>query len=251
MEQKKIKGLMCYRLPMVEKGDAKFYDLYSERWVLDRKIETRYFPGDKSISLRTAYDYNDTNLLKKYEKISLIGGDEDDTIETYIKYPSDYGSALSGMVNNNMIGIPVEITRKKNGGVVSGNKTSFRQFGFGVYLPEVYSELDTSSGTYYTQYTINRYDSRGNILQLLEKDNIPTSYLWSYNGEYPVAEIKNATYSQVVNALGASVVAAINNCPMLSFRSIPTSPWWEEPASPILPVGQHGTDMIRSTDCPR
>ena len=54
---------------MVEKGDAKFYDLYSERWVLDRKIETRYFPGDKSISLRTAYDYNDTNFLKKYEKI--------------------------------------------------------------------------------------------------------------------------------------------------------------------------------------
>lgn len=221
VEQKKIKGLMCYRLPMVEKGDAKFYDLYSERWVLDRKIETRYFPGDKSISLRTAYDYNDTNLLKKYEKISLIGGDEDDTIETYIKYPSDYGSALSGMVNNNMIGIPVEITRKKNGSVVSGNKTSFRQFGFGVYLPEVYSELDTSSGTYYTQYTINRYDSRGNILQLLEKDNIPTSYLWSYNGEYPVAEIKNATYSQVVNALGASVVAAINNYNGSSFSPVP------------------------------
>lgn len=212
VELSSIKGFMCYLPPMaISPIFVKFYDLYSERWVLNSKTDTQYFPGDKSISVRTAYVYNKTNWLKEAEHITSVNGCSEDTFGTHFRYPSDYGSVFSGMVAKNMIGIPVEITRTKNGNIISGNKTSFGNFNNGMYLPQTYSELDTSSETYHTQFTIDRYDTRGNILQITDKNNVPTSYLWSYNGKYPVAEIKNATFDQVYDALGVSAFSTITN----------------------------------------
>ena len=212
VEKDSIKGLMCDMLPMVNAlFYVKFYDIYSERWLLNKKTEKQNFPGNKEICIITEYDYNNTNWLKKYEKNMVLGADIEDTYETTVKYPTDFGSAYSGMVSQNMIGIPVEITTKKNGNIISAYKTAFGSFNNGMYLPQAYYNLDISTGTYYPQVRIDRYDGWGNILQFSETDNIPTVYLWSYNGQYPIAEIKNATYSQVEAALGAFAIATIND----------------------------------------
>ena len=55
---------------------------------------------------------------------------------------------------------------------------------------------------------INRYqhDSYGNLIYLTQGDNSKVVYLWGYNGQYPIAEIQNATYEQVNSALGLSGV---------------------------------------------
>lgn len=45
-------------------------------------------------------------------------------------------------------------------------------------------------------------DQVGNVLQKTLIDNTIISYLWSYKRQYPVAEIKNASYAQVSSALG-------------------------------------------------
>ncbi len=45
------------------------------------------------------------------------------------------------------------------------------------------------------------YDSNNNPRELMFKNNLIVTYLWSYNNQYPIAEIKNATYSEVVGAL--------------------------------------------------
>lgn len=39
-----------------------------------------------------------------------------------------------------------------------------------------------------------------NICEVTNDEKRFTSYIWSYDGQYPVAEIKNATYSEVLNA---------------------------------------------------
>ncbi len=46
------------------------------------------------------------------------------------------------------------------------------------------------------------YDRHGNLLQYTTENGVSTTYLWGYNGLYPVAEIRNATYAQVKSALG-------------------------------------------------
>ncbi|MDJ1505192.1 hypothetical protein [Xanthocytophaga agilis] len=60
------------------------------------------------------------------------------------------------------------------------------------------------------------YDSFANIRQLSKPSDIPLIYLWGYGHQYPVAEIKNATYQQVLDAIGGqSVVDAIAQSPTI------------------------------------
>lgn len=45
------------------------------------------------------------------------------------------------------------------------------------------------------------YDFYGNPVYITMDDDIDLIYLWSYKGQYPVAEIKNATYKEVEDAI--------------------------------------------------
>lgn len=210
VEKNNIKGFVCYAMPLdIKCVSLQFYDVYSERWVLSKKTETHFFPGGKAMTSTTEYGYDSLNWLKNYEKMTAGG----DSFETLIKYPTNNPSndnILSGMVSKNIIGIPIEITRKKNDNTISGEKTTFRAHN-GMYLPYIYYQLDTDSGNYYKQSSVDLYDTKGNILQFSNQDNIPTAYLWSYNGRYPIAEIKNTTFSQVKTTFGSSYISDINN----------------------------------------
>jgi YD repeat-containing protein len=57
-----------------------------------------------------------------------------------------------------------------------------------------------------TEVNYSRYDSKANLLQKIERDNKPVTYLWGYNHQYPVAEIKNATYDQIKNILTQTLI---------------------------------------------
>lgn len=46
------------------------------------------------------------------------------------------------------------------------------------------------------------YDGLGNLLQQRRMGDVATVYVWGYNSTRPVAEIKNATHSQVQAVLG-------------------------------------------------
>lgn len=57
---------------------------------------------------------------------------------------------------------------------------------------------------YKKKLSYDKYDSKGNILQYHQSDNINTSYLWSYNSTLPVVKGDNVTY----DILNAAVIAA-------------------------------------------
>lgn len=48
------------------------------------------------------------------------------------------------------------------------------------------------------------YDSFGNPIYLSMQDETKVVYIWGYNGQYPIAEIRNATYDQVKAVLGVT-----------------------------------------------
>ena len=209
VEQTSIKGVMCHSLCRSNSPlNIKFYDLYSERWEMYEKTEYQYFP-DK-VAIKTEYDYNDGNWLPKEVSRSVISGNSEGHYLTRFTYPTDLGGQLKYLVDANMIGVPVEVTEYKNGNIVSGSKTEFTQVNYS-YQPRVYYKLNTSSGDYYTQITMNYNHPYGNVYQLMRSDGVQTTYLWSYNRQYPVLEIKNASYQQVYDALGRSAVNAIEN----------------------------------------
>ena len=45
------------------------------------------------------------------------------------------------------------------------------------------------------------YTPRGNVSRIIDQDNVSTVCLWSYKGQYPVAQIVNATTAQVESAI--------------------------------------------------
>lgn len=61
-------------------------------------------------------------------------------------------------------------------------------------------------GKYESRVQYEQYDAKGNIQQVRRADDIPTSLIWGYNSTYPIAEIKNATYAEVVAVLGQAVI---------------------------------------------
>lgn len=53
------------------------------------------------------------------------------------------------------------------------------------------------------------YDNNRLVEVKNQKTNSPTTYLWSYNGDHPVAEIRNAAFNEVVSQLGMENIANI------------------------------------------
>lgn len=54
------------------------------------------------------------------------------------------------------------------------------------------------------------FDDYGNVQQTIDKQGTITTYIWGYNGEYPVAKVQNATYTDVSTAMSAHTIE-INN----------------------------------------
>jgi YD repeat-containing protein len=73
--------------------------------------------------------------------------------------------------------------------------------------PMIYPlSVDTKTGTnpYETQLNFNNYDGNGNVVSFAQKDGVKEIYIWSYNGNYPVAKIINGNYSTIESALGGA-----------------------------------------------
>lgn len=155
------------------------------------------FRENGTIEVKKTYDYNDklapTNIIYHL-------GNGKQQIQNY-KYPDDFnGVIFQEMIRRNMISKPVEETLLNGDTILSKTETGFM----------VDNNLIKPSQTlYYIQnnivkkYIYNRYDNYGNLIHYTDVDNMEVVCLWSYLGQYPIAEIRNATYEQVKAALGS------------------------------------------------
>ncbi|MEC7265768.1 MAG: hypothetical protein VXW38_18660 [Bacteroidota bacterium] len=100
------------------------------------------------------------------------------------------------------VGIPIQ-TESINNGDTLITRTNYKNWGNGLYLPEVIQSKKLG-GPMEEKYIISSYDTKGNITQMIKKDGPPISYIWGYNQQYPVAKIENATRAQMESALGVS-----------------------------------------------
>ena len=175
------------------------YSISQAESLLSSKKDIIY-SGNDSITRTTTYNYND-QYQTSFVKESLSDG-SNKYKETSLKYPFDLktSSPYKEMVEKNILYPLVQKNIKNNGAEVI-SKINYGSTN-SLYLPS--SEQISYSGTsgLSTEITYDKYDSKGNLLQYTGKDGISVSYLWSYKGQYPIAEIKNASYAQVQTALG-------------------------------------------------
>ncbi len=172
-------------------------------------------------------------------------------LTAFTVYPKDYPSGTSfidNLVANNMY-FPIEVIKYRedangsNTRILSGMVVKYLANAFGqkdrVYVLDNNSPVLLSSFKFsnantgvkpisgvFNSYSIDsrykerlifdNYDVNNNLVSYHTKgynDDLPVSYLWAYKGYYPVAEIKNANWSDVsvgLTAIGSSASTIAN-----------------------------------------
>jgi YD repeat-containing protein len=168
-----------------------------------KKATDSIFESNGNIVKSFNYEYSNFphfNLKKQEERVS-----DGSNIITNYKYAPDMNGQLSNMdklIAANRVGEPVIIEKTKNADVViSAIKKEYLNENNLILPQAVYNKIGSSA--YYKYLSFDRYDAKGNLLQYTTIDEIPAVYLYSYSGQYPIAEIKNATLTEVTAVLSS------------------------------------------------
>lgn len=231
-----------YGLHFVQKGFrygvSKYHYLSDVRKVLESKTITDYQPATGNSLVNTEqYKYESVNNANVTQITSVTStGDE---LVTKLKYPQDYNvtgfggtqEGITPLIQKGMISIPVEkMVYLKKGNIEYLKSSSLSSYGytaanaavvkreFKVENNDVLSNFSPSFTTgqfwdlnkdprYEEQFKVNRYNDEGNPLEIEMKGGEKVAYIWGYNeGQYPIAKIVNATYSQVEAILSAAIL---------------------------------------------
>jgi hypothetical protein len=125
-----------------------------------------------------------------------------------IQYANEAG--LNEMVNINQISTPVEVKSYYNSKLQSTQKTEFILNGLGYKTSRILTAKGNSDLEGKAQFSYYDNGKLKQIDKLLDLPNIPrgsneeilksTAYIWGYNNEYPVVQVENATYNEIVSS---------------------------------------------------
>jgi len=72
----------------------------------------------------------------------------------------------------------------------------------GIFVPGLVDVQNTPTGASETRLRYHLYNNLSRPLSLSQELDSKVNYIWAYNGQFPVAEIKNADYSAIKEASG-------------------------------------------------
>lgn len=222
--------------PHQESGARERYHWFNTR--IDTGIKklinsttTEYNDGVAYQTKTINYVYDKISVAdKSHQQITkeiLYTSNGDEQTVRYI-YPLDceYSASNSAdyisnkkLRNANVVDLPIEILKsiKHKGGdnlVIDGTFYRYQDinqlseiYRLETKYPINYSGLSLISDKGYNisdKYNLEKafsYDTDNNIKQIMNRNNIPQTFIWSYNSMYPIAEIQNATSDKVEMAL--------------------------------------------------
>jgi hypothetical protein len=168
-----------------------------------------------------------TNDTRRQVTRSSTANSKGQTIAADYKYPYDFTGTpvYASMTDRNMISAPIE--QKNFNLAVSTTVPRSSQLNSYAYFNsdtnQIYPSLiqtQKEAAGYETVQEFFRYDNEGNVLCVSERGGPKTSYIYSYDGSYPVAEIRNADYTDIETALGTSAISTFRNKKQLTNQGI-------------------------------
>lgn len=217
---------------------ANFPTMYLRKKQPDHDLYSAYYDFNRVVGSCYATIHMDAQLLSSQQDISYFGADsiivsktfeydpqhrlvretQSDSNNSVIAKEYTYPDATlaNGLVLSNMLQHRIRIRSTKDSTETS--RLHYNYSGNAIWPTSVSQSV--GNGPQRTLFTLDRYDSRGNLLQSSDPNGIPTTYLWGYQSTCLVAEIKNATYQQVAAVLGQAQITAISDRMMLSESDI-------------------------------
>ncbi|MGH1518403.1 DUF5977 domain-containing protein, partial [Chryseobacterium sp. JK1] len=149
-----------------------------------------------SVKEENNFSYDGARLISKK---TISGGD---TTEEFYRNAKD--KSIQKLINANILDIPVEVEKRKNGKVLSKQETKYENSS-NILPSSIISYGLDNINTSTTEITYDKYDSKGNLLQYTAKNSIPVTVIWGYRQNQPIAKIEGATYSQIMQAYGLNI----------------------------------------------
>lgn len=167
---------------------------YNEFYFLKNKLRTEYFNG-QGITTTESFNYSPDGFLST---ANTVYPDNVSKEEKHI-YPSE--KQIQKLVNANIISEAVEHRVTKNNKLIQKVEKKFED-ATNLLPTSISTYLLSNANDSYKNVTIDRYDSKGNQLQITSQDNISKVILWGYKATQPIAMIEGATYAQIMQAFG-------------------------------------------------
>lgn len=180
-----------------------------------RDKATEFLQDSSSISSQVQYTYN--SLGQKASEVKTLSNG--DVITTLYKYVPDIAQnkrtqVQKAMMRHNRIDSPVRVTVKvrthgaSQDRILSCDSLTFKAIPVPsstdtLYLPETWSRRDIETGGWYT-YATYLYDSKGNMVQRTDANNMSTAFVWNTDNSGVAMRIDNANAAQVNSVLGNS-----------------------------------------------
>jgi hypothetical protein len=200
--------------------DFAFYpSIYSSRNLTSETTTTANYDLNKIISSSSTI-YDPKYVLAKSMESTV---NESGTVISLIKetsYPHNFTTPLmNSLVTLNRIAEPVAVkTIRKTDTTqeeLNSQEVTYATFVKGaktLILPKGVQAIkgtQTASNLYEEKMQFHDYDKAGNATEVSKKDDTRTVYLWGYNYTKPIAKIENATYAQVMVALGKTATETL------------------------------------------
>jgi len=168
------------------------------------------YPADYTNTSGFIYDMKQGNIVKPIE---------------IVKYKTDVAgstSILSGVVNTykpgNQKGLIESARVMNNTAPIAKTAFKFSNQSATNSFPYEGSSADFSLTTIDASYPVSAdytvdYDEHNNIVTVRKFSDAPVAYVWGYNYSMVVAEVKNATYQDVLSVIGQTAIDQLNNNP--------------------------------------
>ena len=213
-------------------SDEYVYSRYyiPETWLKLKSVEAKNYDqrGEHSVTSTSLYYYDNMAHMQPTRIETSRSDGKTEVMD--LTYPLDYPTGtqfIDDMKTLHLLSYPIEQVKYLNDGtdsrIVSGLITRYKNGGKGFKDEEL--QLETSSPVLRTNFSFSNrpagwttaqdgyskfspdhlytshlayidYDAKGNLTEFAPDHNISTSYIWSYNFRYPVAEVKNASASE-------------------------------------------------------
>lgn len=165
---------------------------------ISKEVNKQYKAGN---IVRTSKEYEYTSPYhKKITETRTLTSTGDFVKERYY-YPTEYGNYFSTLKNKNIL-TPIDIRTYRNNKLILGYQFEYDDSGLlktKYKMESLANDIVFNSSKPYTfsPYLWNTYNQMNLLLTQTDRSNTPAVYLWSYSGQYPIAEIKNTTYEEI------------------------------------------------------
>ncbi len=178
---------------------------YEHVALIDSNIITDFSNPSAPVTTITKMEYGNPEHLQPTRKTVTTSVDNERII-TDFKYPHDFSGAqpYSDMVNNYHVWNPViETVESKFKPSASTMVTAATKTDYQVWnndARQIYPALVSAkkgSNNYEPRIEYRKYDNNGNVTEAGKSSASSTSYLWGYQGKYPVAQVTGAKVNEV------------------------------------------------------